>query len=426
MIRFLFKGLLRDKSRSRLPVIVVALGVMLSVFMHSYITGLMSDMIEMTAKFTTGHLKVMTKAYADNADQFPNDLAMLDAGKMKEKLATDFPGFQWTPRINFGGLIDVPDTTGETRSQGPAMGLGIDLLSEGSEEAERLNLAKSLVNGRLPEKRGEILLSDAFSKKLQVKPGEQVTLIGSTMNGGMAISNFTVAGTVRFGTNALDRGTLIADIADVQQALEMTDAASEILGFSKEGYYDNDEEELIARQFNSKYNTSEDLYKPVMQKLGDQRGMDTYIFMSESMGSIITFVFIIAMSLVLWNAGLLGALRRYGEIGVRLAMGEEKGHVYRMMIYESVMIGIAGTIIGTCFGLGFAWLMQTYGLHIETFTKGATAAVMMPDVVRARITVTDYYIGFIPGVISTIIGTSLAGIGIFKRKTAQLFKELEA
>jgi putative ABC transport system permease protein len=163
-----------------------------------------------------------------------------------------------------------------------------------------------------------------------------------------------------------------------------------------------------------------------MQKLGDQRGMETYIFMSESMGAIITFVFIIAMSLVLWNAGLLGALRRYGEIGVRLAMGEEKGHVYRMMLYESVMIGIAGTIIGTGFGLGFAWLMQTYGLHIETFTKGTTAAVMMPDVVRARITVTDYYIGFIPGVISTVIGTSLAGIGIFKRKTAQLFKELEA
>ena len=39
MIRFLLKGLLRDKSRSRLPVIVVAIGVMLTVFLHAYING---------------------------------------------------------------------------------------------------------------------------------------------------------------------------------------------------------------------------------------------------------------------------------------------------------------------------------------------------------------------------------------------------
>jgi putative ABC transport system permease protein len=144
------------------------------------------------------------------------------------------------------------------------------------------------------------------------------------------------------------------------------------------------------------------------------------------MGTIITLIFMVAMSLVLWNAGLLGGLRRYGEIGIRLAMGEEKGHVYRMMILESVIIGISGTIAGTAVGLLFAWLMQTYGLDIATFTKGASSAIMMPDVVRARITETDFYIGFIPGVISTVIGTALAGIGIYKRKTAQLFKELEA
>jgi len=51
---------------------------------------------------------------------------------------------------------------------------------------------------------------------------------------------------------------------------------------------------------------------------------------------------------------------------------------------------------------------------------------MMPNLVRARITPPDFYIGFIPGVISTVAGTMLSGIGIYKRKTAQLFKELEA
>jgi len=45
---------------------------------------------------------------------------------------------------------------------------------------------------------------------------------------------------------------------------------------------------------------------------------------------------------------------------------------------------------------------------------------------RAHITPETWYIGFIPGVFSTFIGTMLSGIGIYKRQTAQLFKELES
>ena len=426
MIRFLFKGLLRDKSRSRLPIMVVAIGVALTVFMHAYITGLMVDMIEMTARFSAGHLKIMTKAYAENAGQIPNDLAILEAGDLMKKLKADYPEVKWTPRIRFGGLVDVPDSTGETRSQGPAMGMGIDLLSEDTKEPERLNLLKSLVSGNMPPAGGEILLSDDFARNLRVHAGEKVTLIGSTMNGGMAIYNLHVAGTVRFGTSALDRGTLIADISDVQAALEMQDATGEILGFLDKGYYDAKQALFVSEHFNAGYAEDAGEFRPVMQKLSEQEGMEVYIFLSDSMGAIITLVFMVAMSLVLWNAGLLGGLRRYGEIGVRLAIGEEKGHVYRTMIYESVMIGIAGTIAGTAFGLFFAFLLQKYGLDIGTFTKGTSSSIMMPDVIRARITPADYYIGFIPGVISTVIGTALAGIGIFKRKTSQLFKELEA
>jgi len=138
----------------------------------------------------------------------------------------------------------------------------------------------------------------------------------------------------------------------------------------------------------------------------------------------VSMIFILAMSLVLWNAGLLGGLRRYGEVGIRLAIGEEKGHVYKSMIIESVMIGIIGSVLGTLLGLFFAWLMQKYGLHIGDMMKGSS--IMMPEAIKARITPVDFYLGFFPGVISTVIGTMLSGIGIYKRQTARLFKELEA
>ena len=424
MIKFLLQGLIRDKSRSRLPIIVVATGVMLTVLMHAYIKGFMGDAIEMNARFSYGHLKVMTKAYAENMNQIPNDLALLDADRLTKELKQSFPGIEWTQRIQFGGLIDAPDEEGETQAQGPALGIGLDLLSPATLEPARLNLARSLARGRMPVKPGEILISETFSENLKVQPGEEITLIGSTMNSSMAISNFTIAGTISFGNEILDRGAVIADIEDVRIALDMPDAAGEIIGFFRNGFYDNESALATAGIYNSAHQENTDEYAPVMKSLSQQGSMGQYVNLSDYFATYIAFVFVLAMSLVLWNAGLLGGLRRYGEVGVRLAMGEEKGHVYRTMIYESIMIGIAGSVIGTLFGLFFAWLIQKYGIDISGLMK--SSSLMMPTTIRARITPADFYLGFIPGLISTVIGTMLSGIGIYKRQTARLFKELEA
>jgi len=138
---------------------------------------------------------------------------------------------------------------------------------------------------------------------------------------------------------------------------------------------------------------------------------------------MIAIIFVIIMSIVLWNAGLLGGLRRYGEVGVRLAIGEHKGHVYRSLLIESVAIGLVGSVIGTSIGLLMAYWMQTKGWDFSSAMKNVN--MMIPLVFRARITSTTYYIGFFPGLISTVLGTALAGIGIYKRQTASLFKELE-
>jgi putative ABC transport system permease protein len=423
MIRFLIKGLIRDKSRSRLPIIIVSIGVMLTVLMHAYITGFMGDTIEMNARFTNGHVKIMTRAYAENANQIPNDLALADVSNIIQELHNQHPEMEWAPRIHFGALVDAADQKGETRSQGPAIGMGIDLLSANSQEVNRLNLNRSLVRGRLIENNGELLISEEFSQKLSVNPNDTVTIIGSTMHGSMTMYNFIISGTISYGAEALDKGSIIINLEDAQTVLDMYDSAGEIVGFLKDGFYDNNKALAITSEFNS-IQTDEDEFAPVMRSLSQQGAMGQYVNLTSVWAIYISMVFVFAMSLVLWNAGLLGGLRRYGEVGIRLAMGEEKGHVYRSMIYESIFIGIVGSIIGTIFGLFFAWLIQTYGIDISGMMEGSS--MMLPSHIRARITPPDFYIGFIPGLFSTVIGTMLSGIGIYKRQTARLFKELEA
>ncbi|MEM7369575.1 MAG: FtsX-like permease family protein [Bacteroidota bacterium] len=423
MIQFLLKGILRDARRSRLPIIIISIGVFLTVVMTTFMSGVIGDMLDMTAKFQTGHVKVMTRAYADNADLLPNDLAILEVDELITELEQTYPKMEWAERIRFGGLVDVPDEQGETREQGPASAQAVDLFSPNSKEVDRLNIRKSMVTGDIPSQPGDILLSDDFAKKLGLSIGDKMTFFGSTMDGSMTFKNFRMSGTLRFGTAALDRGSVILDISDARQMLDMEDAIGELLGYASNGTYDDNRAVEIANEFNAKRSGSDDEFAPIMFAMRDMNDMGAMIDYTKAMTGLMAFIFVFAMSIVLWNTGLLGGLRRYREFGIRLAMGEEKRHIYKTLIYEALLIGALGSIIGTILGLAVAWPLQEFGLDFSSMTQNV--GMMLPAVYKAKITATAFFIGFIPGVFSMVFGNALSGIGIYKRKTAQLFKELE-
>ncbi len=423
MIRFLFKGIIRDRGRSLFPILTVVIGVFMTVAIHCYIKGGESGITRTNANFESGHVKVMTRAYAREADQLPNDAALAGTQELLRDLRSSYPEYDWAARIRFGGLLDVPDAAGATRAQGPGVGLAADLLSPESLETERLGLAKGLQQGRLPAAPGEILIGQELASKLGVGPGDTVTLIGSTAGGSMAMHNFHVAGTVRFGAAALDRMGFVADIGDARAALDMEDAAGEVLGLFKDSVFRRERAEETARAFNALHSADKDDFAPTMITLADQSSLGDYLDLLGSVNFIIILIFLVPMSLVLWNAGLLGSLRRYGEMGVRLAIGEDKGHVYRTLLVESLIIGTLGTLAGTALGLAIGFYIQAYGIDITSLFENAS--ILMPSVIYAKVTPMSYVIGFIPGLAATFIGTAIAGRGIYKRQTARLFKELE-
>ena len=423
MIRFLFKGLMRDRSRSFFPVLIVVIGVMLTVFLTNWISGFEFDFIDASARFNTGHVRVMSRAYAGEADQVPNDLALIGVAALTDQLREQYPDMTWVSRIRFGGLLDIPDAAGETREQEPVGGLAVDLLSAGSPEPGIFKLNEVLVRGRIPQRPGEVLIGEDFARRLDVQIGDTATLISVTMSGGMAVANFAVAGTIRFGVEAMDRGAIIADIADVRAALDMEDAAGEILGFFGDFVYRDPRARDMAAGFNSLRAGDTDEFAPVMEALAEQAGMGDLLALMRTFSGVLLVVFIGVMSIVLWNAGLMGSLRRYGEIGVRLAMGETKTHIYSTLIGEALMVGALGTLIGTVVGLAASYYLQAHGINIGFMMKNAS--LYASNVLRAKVSPASFGIGFIPGLAATFLGAAISGLGIYRRQTARLMKELE-
>jgi putative ABC transport system permease protein len=423
MLKFLVKGIIRDKSHSLFPVLTIAIGVAVTVLLVCWINGVAGDMLLTTAKFQTGHLKVVTKEYADNIDIMPIEYSLVNSTEIKKMLENDYPDYLWSERINFGGIIDIPDENGETKEQGFFVGKAFDIISSENFEVEMLNLNSALVKGRIPQNKNEILLSDRLFGKLKLSINSDLTLISNSMDGAMSMKNFQVVGTVLFGVEAIDRHMIIADLEGVRDLLYMEDCSAEILGFSKTEYFQQEEALEIQAQFNDEKYDESTSFSNYMLTLRDQQGLSDYIDMIDHFSGFFIIGFIFIMSIVLWNSGLMKGIRKYGEFGVRLAIGESKGHIFGTLILESLIIGVIGSIVGTLLGLLAALYLQEVGLSFGDVVKNST--IMISNTVHAKITVSAFYIGFIPGIFASVLGAMLAGRGIYKRETSQLFKELE-
>ena len=426
MIKFLTKGLLRDRTRSFFPVLVITISVAIVVFASGFMTGMMNNLLLDTAVILSGHEKIVTRAYHEENMLLPNDLALLDTDELVDKLEKEYPNLFWTPRITFAGLLDVPDERGETKSQGPVIGFGIDFFSEGSRQVEIWELERNLVSGTLPVSKNDALISSKLADKLNILLGEKVTFIGSTMDNAFTTYNYNIVGTFNLRKGQTDRQMMLVDISGAREALDMDNAASAIFGFMHDLFYDDAALVALRTNYNKIESDSLDIFSPVMLALRDGNQMGTMVDMSNAILAIMGSVFLVIVMVVLWNMGLMNGLRRYGEVGLRLAIGEPKGHVYRSLITEALIIGLFGTIIGTGLGLSITYYVQENGIdYTKRMEALSNSYMVMPNIFYAQVTPDLLYIGFFPGVLATVFGTMLAGLAIYKREMSQLFKELE-
>lgn len=432
MIQWLFLGILRDKTRSLFPFLVVTVGVALMITLLGFMDGIFMGVIDITANLDTGHLRLTNKPFYDEEHLNPLDRALAGEKETLTWLQKNAPSeIQWSPRIRWTAIMDVPNEQGETRSQTPVVGMGIDLFSAESPEARRLQLEKSVVSGKVPAKSGEMLVGYLLAETLHVKPGDTVTLIGQSFDGGMATGNYVISGFVRFGVFAMDKKMALIDLADAQRTFYMEDMVTDWLGFlpAHVSYedYDNLKEQLQLRLDDLILHPPRAWAKddaPLFLSIMDQRGIGDVKRKFMAIREVILWIFLLLMVLVLWNAGLLNGIHRYGEMGLRLAMGETHRGLIFSLIIEAFIVGVLGSIAGSMIGGGLVYYLQEVGVNMgDAFAK---TGVIVSDVVRGRLGLISFVYAIVPGMTASVFGTFIASLAIFKRSEANLFRELEA
>ena len=163
--------------------------------------------------------------------------------------------------------------------------------------------------------------------------------------------------------------------------------------------------------------------EPIVLTILEQRNLGPMFDKFELIRSVTILVFTVLMVLVLWNAGLINGIHRYGEMGLCLALGETHRMIVFRLAIEAFVLGVAGSLAGCLVGGAFVWYLQEVGVNMGDAL--AQSGMMLSEVARGRLSWEGMVWGVVPGVAASVLGNLIASLSIFKRSEASLFRELE-
>jgi len=211
-----------------------------------------------------------------------------------------------------------------------------------------------VVNGTLPQTSGSVVVGPTFAENNDLVIGSRIT-IGDEDDEEAIIQKVRVVGILEEKGMSMDLNS--------DNAIIMTEKAFTGL-YGGEGEYtqvnvildDIDDADTATEAIENQLNRKED--EVAVQD--SSRMMES---ITSTVSTMTTFVMAIAgISLLvaatsIFNVMMMSVTERVREIGILRSIGTQKGEVLRMFIYEAVILGLVGAIIGAIMSLLLGWLV---------------------------------------------------------------------
>jgi len=208
----------------------------------------------------------------------------------------------------------------------------------------------------------EAVIGNSLAHNLKVKPGDEITILGSAKDGSVAATILTVAGIFKSGSNEVDRFFVEIPLGTFQETFGMGNSAHSITVIGE----DPQNQQLMLADLRQAISDTglvvldwDQLMPGLMEGLEFDRIGD-WIFMA-------ILVLIIIFSI--FNTFLMSILERTREFGLMLALGARPQRITGMVMLESFLLTLIGILVGTLLGTALVVWLGKVGLSFEAFSE---------------------------------------------------------
>ena len=363
-----------NKVQTAVIIIGIAIGVSVMVFLTALIDGLQADLIQKTVG-RSPHIVISNaeNAVADAVKDLNGEKILLVDATQKSprpiaewrnltKALTDDPRIETVlPVVEGSGLI--------RRGQ---VNRAILLKGMDFEKADGIyDVSGAIVAGSSNISEGAVLLGKNLAEDLGVSAGDPIQLELS----GREPLTIMIDGVFDLGTAAINQRWLIMDQRKASSLLGIGDRISTI----ETQVYDVLGAETIARQWGTRL-------PPYQVESWQESNASLMVTLSSQSSSSYTIQFFVLLAVILGVASVLAisAVQKSKQIGILKAIGIRTSSVSRVFLFQGLVLGTAGTVLGFALGLAMSQAFvvlakQDYNLLV----KPGTAAIIITATVLA-------------------------------------------
>jgi len=352
ILKLAYRNFFRNTRRSIISGISVAIAVAVIIFAYSYLKGMTYSIIDNVVRLVSGHIRVTTREYERRERMLPLSEAVELTPELYQALEREGV-VAVTSRIKFGVMLGDGDLTI------PALGFGV----EPEKETAILGFDKRIVQGEyIADDDQAVILGRELARRLGKKVGDTLTIITRTAYDSPTGMNLIIKGISATGLGGIDRSVFYLPLKKAQALLDLADKATEIVVILK----DRGRAPVLAGAIRHQFpDLSVTPYQdnPILR----------YLVSVESLFMIFYFIILLVACSTIANTMLMVVFERQREIGMLKALGMGSGSVIAMLIIESGLIGLTGSVVGCLIGALFSYWLKFRGIDLTLFSSTASA-----------------------------------------------------
>ncbi len=397
-----WKNIWRNKLRSLVLIISIALGIWAGLFLMSMTTGLNTQRISNAIHTNLGHIQVHHPEYIkeNNARFYIEDTTRLFAALNRNANIVS-----WSYHTSYTGMAASP--TG---------GFGVQITGIDPEREKNTTIiSQKIKEGTYfgSNKKNQAVIGEKLARKLKVEVNKKIIITFQDTANNIIAGSFRIAGIYKTSSSRFDETSVFVDKRDLESLTGTGTLIHEIMAIAD----DVQQVKMVAGKISK---SNPELMVRTWDEISPELGYANEL-MTIAL-SIFILIIILAMSFGIINTMLMAVLERKRELGMLLSVGMNKGRVFSMILTETLFI----SAIGGPAGIAGAWLTVSYygkyGINLSSVGKGLDS-LGIGSVIYTRLDNSTYFIIAVIIILTAVLASVYPSVRAMRMNPAEVVRQ---
>jgi putative ABC transport system permease protein len=397
-----WRNVWRNKSRSIIIMISVAIGLFAGIFVLSIYEGMLRARVRTVIDAEVAHLQIHHPKFKDDYDvslSMDGDslMGILKKNDLIEHIAVRSVAQGMCATTTGSAGVQINGVIAEDENE-------VSQLDKKIKEGESLNSKKK--NG--------ILIGRKLADKMKLKIGGKLVLTFTDKESNITAGAFRVVGIYQTNNTPMDELNVFVNKSTLNSYLDIGDAYHEIAIILK-----NDDVLETAKQ------QLQQIFPSLSVKTWRENSPETDLMVSTTnqYSYIIIIIIMMALAFGIINTMLMSVLERTREIGMLAALGMNRLKVFRLILSETVLL----TLVGVPLGFLGSWLviarLSRTGIDISSFSGAAMSGFGYSSVIYPQFPTAQIFSVMIIVVSTALLASIFPSMKAIKLQPADALRE---